>query len=77
MANKLSDSQIEEIVKSVIDSEYIFSIYNDDRNTTIWVQNMDMDKINRCKKILEEILAPLLFQPYTISIDTQPKEPDF
>ena len=77
MVNKLTDSQIEEIVKSVIDPEYIFSIYNDDRNTTIWVQNMDMDKINRCKKILEEILAPLLFQPYTIFIDTKPKDSDF
>ena len=76
MVNKLNDYQIEEIVKSVIDAEH-FSIYNDDRNTRIWVQNMDTDEIKRCKRQLEEILLPLLLPPYTIWIDAAPDDLDF
>ena len=41
MANNLTDAQIEEIILTVIDSKDLFSVYNDDRKTMIWVQNMD------------------------------------
>ena len=64
-------------MKSVIDSDHFFSIYNDDRNTRIWVQNMDKDEIKRCKKQLEDILVPLQFAPYTVWIDTKPDDADF
>jgi len=77
MVNKLNDFQIEEIVKSIIDAEHFFSIYNDDRNTRIWVKDMDQDEITQYKKQLEEILLPLLFKPYTVWIDTAPDDSEF
>lgn len=76
MTNRLNDYQIEEIVKAVIDSDHFFSIYNDDRSTRIWVQNMDVDEMKRCKKQLEEILLPLLLPPYTIWIEAAPNDLD-
>ena len=53
MVNRLDDEQIEEIVHSVLDPENIFSIYNDDRNTRIMVQNMDTDEIEQMCKTIE------------------------
>jgi len=77
MANLLNDYQIEEIVKSIIDSDHLFSIYNDDRNTRIWVQSMGNDEIKKCTEQLNEILLPLLAKPYTIWIDIKPDDSDF
>lgn len=77
MVNNLNDKQIEIIVLSVIDSDDFFSIYNDDRRTQIWVQNMDENEIKMALQILNEILLPLMSKPYTIQIDTKPNDSEF
>jgi len=77
VANRLDDKQIEEIVFSIIDPEDFFSIYNDDRNTKIWVQNMNKDEMKRCLQLLNEILIPMMPQPYTIRIETKPHDSEF
>jgi len=75
--NRLDDEQIEEIVHTVIDPENIFSIYNDDRNTRILVQNMDAREIGKCAEQLNDILLPLVDKPYRIWIDNKPDDSDF
>jgi len=77
VANRLDDKQIEEIVHTILDPEDIFSIYNDDRNTRIMVQNMDTDEIDKCVKQLDDILLPLVDKPYRIWIDSKPEDLDF
>ena len=77
MENRLDDEQIEEIVHTVIDPENIFSIYNDNRNTRIMVQNMDANEIGSCAKQLDDILLPLVNKPYRIWIDNKPDDSDF
>ena len=77
MANRLDDEQIKDIVHTVIDPENIFSIYNDDRNTRIMVQNMDANEIGSCAKQLDDILLPLVTKPYRIWIDNKPDDSDF
>ena len=77
MENELDDEQIEEIVHTVIDPENIFSIYNDNRNTRIMVQNMDANEIGSCAKQLDDILLPLVTKPYRIWIDNKPDDSDF
>ena len=61
----------------MIDPENIFSIYNDDRNTSIMVQNMDANEIGSCTKQLDDILLPLVTKPYRIWIDNKPDDSDF
>ena len=77
MENRLDDEQIKDIVHTVIDPENIFSIYNDDRNTRILVQNMDASEIRSCAKQLNDILLPLVTKPYRIWIDNKPDDSDF
>ena len=61
----------------VIDPKNIFSIYNDNRNTRILVQNMDVNEIGSCAKQLDDILLPLVNKPYRIWIDNKPDDLDF
>ena len=77
MVNRLDDEQIKEIVSTIIDPEDIFSIYSDDRNTRIMVQNMDTREIGKCTEQLNDILLPLLDKPYRIWIDNKPDDSDF
>mgnify|MGYP001818655376 CR=1 FL=1 len=77
MANRLDDEQIKEIVHTVLDPENIFSIYNDDRNTRIMVQNMNTKEIGKCAKQLDDILLPLVDKPYRIWIDHKPDDSNF
>lgn len=77
MTNRLDDEQIEEIVHTVFEPINIFSIYNDDRNTRIMVQNMDVSEIDKCAKQLNELLLPLVDKPYRIWIDNKPDDSDF
>ena len=77
MTNNLDDRQITEIILSIIDPEDCFSIYNDDRNTRIWVKNMNKDEMKKCLEQLNEILLPLMSKPYSIIIDTSPDDSEF
>jgi len=77
MVNRLDDEQIEEIVHNVLDPENVFSIYNDDRNTRIMVQNMDTVEMEKCVEQLNDILLPLVDKPYRIWVDSKPEDSDF
>lgn len=74
MANNLPDAQIEEIILTVIDSKDLFNVYNDDRKTMVWVQNMDRDKVEKCQSLLDDILLPLFSKPYVIFMGIKPDE---
>ena len=74
MVNNLTDAQIEEIILTVVDSKDLFSVYNDDRRTMIWVQNIDGDKIKNYEILLEDILLPLFPKPYAIFVGIKPDE---
>lgn len=74
MHKKFTDAQIKEIILTVIDSKDLFSIYNDERKTMVWVQNMDRDKVEKCQNILDDILLPLFSKPYAIFVGIKPDE---
>lgn len=74
MANNLTDAQIEEIILTVIDSKDLFSVYNDDRKTMVWVQNMDRNKVKNCESLLNDILLLLFSKPYAIFVGIKPDE---